>query len=88
VESSCERGNEPSGSIKCWETTEGLHNLWPPEWYLAPQSQSVIYVQLRRAESVLTSSQLLPFHFLSPPQMRTSFKILKFTKLINFQLSV
>jgi hypothetical protein len=22
VESSCERGNEPSGSIKCWETTE------------------------------------------------------------------
>jgi hypothetical protein len=22
VESSCELGNEPSGSIKCWETTE------------------------------------------------------------------
>jgi hypothetical protein len=29
VESSCECGNEPSGSIKCWETTEWLHNLWP-----------------------------------------------------------
>jgi hypothetical protein len=29
VESSCERGNEPSGSIKCWESTE---------WYSAPQS--------------------------------------------------
>jgi hypothetical protein len=35
VESSCERGNEPSGSIKCWETTEWLHNLWPLEWYSA-----------------------------------------------------
>jgi hypothetical protein len=26
---SCELGNEPSGSIKCCETTEWLHNLWP-----------------------------------------------------------
>jgi hypothetical protein len=39
VESSCEFGNEPSGSIKCWESTEWLHNLWPLEWYSAPQSQ-------------------------------------------------
>jgi hypothetical protein len=38
VETSCERGNEPSGSIKCWETTEWLHNLWPLERYSAPQS--------------------------------------------------
>jgi hypothetical protein len=38
VESSCERGNEPSGSINCWETTEWLHKLWPLEWYSAPQS--------------------------------------------------
>jgi hypothetical protein len=36
VESCCERGNEPSGSIKCWETTDWLHNLWPLEWYSAP----------------------------------------------------
>jgi hypothetical protein len=35
-ESSCERGNEPSGSIKCWETTEWLHKLWPLEWYACP----------------------------------------------------
>jgi hypothetical protein len=28
VESSHERGNEPSGYITCWETTEWLHNLW------------------------------------------------------------
>jgi hypothetical protein len=33
VGSSCEVGNEPSGSIKCWECTEWLHNLWPLEWY-------------------------------------------------------
>jgi hypothetical protein len=38
VESSCELGNEPSGSIKCWETTECLHKLWPLEWYSSPQS--------------------------------------------------
>jgi hypothetical protein len=31
VESFCEFGNEPSGSIKCWETIEWLHNWWPPE---------------------------------------------------------
>jgi hypothetical protein len=38
VESSCELGNEPSGSIKCWESTQWLHNLWSLEWYSAPQS--------------------------------------------------
>jgi hypothetical protein len=26
------------GSIKFWESTEWLHNLWPLEWYSAPQS--------------------------------------------------
>jgi hypothetical protein len=26
VEGSCEYGNELSGSIKCWEVREGLHN--------------------------------------------------------------
>jgi hypothetical protein len=35
---SCERGNEPLGSIKYWESTECLHNLWPLKWYSAPQS--------------------------------------------------
>jgi hypothetical protein len=25
------------GSIKCWEATKWLHNLWPLEWYSAPQ---------------------------------------------------
>jgi hypothetical protein len=37
VESFCERSNEPSGSIKCWESIEELHKLWPLEWYSAPQ---------------------------------------------------
>jgi hypothetical protein len=26
VEGSCEHGNEPLGSIKCWEDIEQLHN--------------------------------------------------------------
>jgi hypothetical protein len=26
LEGSCEHGNEPSGSIKCWEVLEYLHN--------------------------------------------------------------
>jgi hypothetical protein len=38
VESSCEHGYELWGSIKCWETTEWLHNLWPHERYSVPQS--------------------------------------------------
>jgi hypothetical protein len=31
VESSCECGYEPSGSIKCWKTIKWLHNCWPLE---------------------------------------------------------
>jgi hypothetical protein len=31
LESSCERGYEPSGSIKCWETIKWLHNWWSLE---------------------------------------------------------
>jgi hypothetical protein len=26
VEGSCEQGSEPSGSLKCWEVLELLHN--------------------------------------------------------------
>jgi hypothetical protein len=28
VASSCEHSNEPSGSIKCWETIEWVHKWW------------------------------------------------------------
>jgi hypothetical protein len=38
VDNSCECGNEPSVSIKFWETTEWLHKLWPLERYSVPQS--------------------------------------------------
>jgi hypothetical protein len=31
-------GNEPLGSIKMLGTIEWLYNLWPLEWYSAPQS--------------------------------------------------
>jgi hypothetical protein len=46
VESSCELGNEPSSSIKCWEFIEWLHNLWPLEPYSAPQLVSYLVSQL------------------------------------------
>jgi hypothetical protein len=35
VEASCERGNEPSGSIKRWEVREWLHN-----WQLLKKSSA------------------------------------------------
>jgi hypothetical protein len=28
VEGSCQHSNEPSGSIKCWQFLEYLHNWW------------------------------------------------------------
>jgi hypothetical protein len=34
VEGSCEHGNEPSGSIKCWEVLE-----WLRDWRLLKKSQ-------------------------------------------------
>jgi hypothetical protein len=53
VDSSCERGNESSGSIKCWETTEWLHNLWPLEWYSAPQSWLVLVSEGKEMPTLL-----------------------------------
>jgi hypothetical protein len=38
VEGSCECGNEPPGSVKCWEVLECLHNWWPLEKRSAPWS--------------------------------------------------
>jgi hypothetical protein len=31
MEGSCEHGNEPSGSIKCWYVVESLSNWWIPK---------------------------------------------------------
>jgi hypothetical protein len=36
VQSSCECGYEPSGSIKCWEANKCIHNWWPPELWSVP----------------------------------------------------
>jgi hypothetical protein len=77
VESSCELGNEPSGSIKFWESTEWLHNLWPLEWYSARQSYLVTYfwgVELSRCvkltnlpPSVSPLSRQCEIHNISQP---------------------
>jgi hypothetical protein len=69
VESSCKHGNEPSGSITCWETTEWLHNLWPLERYSAPQSWAVLVILIKNKNVLLTetcersllASELSPF---------------------------
>jgi hypothetical protein len=41
VEGSCEHGNEPSDSIKCWEVREWVHSWWllkkgsaPSDWFV------------------------------------------------------
>jgi hypothetical protein len=36
VEGSCERGNEPSGSVKRWEVLERLHHWQLPKKGSAP----------------------------------------------------
>jgi hypothetical protein len=36
VEGSCECGNEPSGTINCWESIEWLHSWWALEYYSSP----------------------------------------------------
>jgi hypothetical protein len=41
MESTCEFGIEPWGSIKCWETVECLKNWRPLEWCSAPESYLV-----------------------------------------------
>jgi hypothetical protein len=58
VKSSCERGNELSGSIKCWETTEWLHNWWPLEWYSAPHSFIYILRRVRLNVGIMGRSSL------------------------------
>jgi hypothetical protein len=42
VGGSSEHGNEPSGSITCWEVLEGLHNWWPVGRDSATKSWSLI----------------------------------------------
>jgi hypothetical protein len=39
---SCEHGIETSGSIKCWEVLEGLHN-----WQLLNKDSDSVLVRIR-----------------------------------------
>jgi hypothetical protein len=48
VEGFCEHGIEPSGSIKCWEGLEGLHN-----WRLLKKG-SAPYVSKDSSVSIVT----------------------------------
>jgi hypothetical protein len=60
VEGSCEYGNEPSGSIKCWEVLEWLHN-----WRLLKKSTAP-WSQLARKVAQTFCSQLkvsISFYF-------------------------
>jgi hypothetical protein len=50
VEGSCEHGNEPSGSIKCWEFLEWLHN-----WQL-----------LKKSSAPWVSEEVVSFIFVVP----------------------
>jgi hypothetical protein len=52
----CEGGNEHSCSIKCWETTEWLHNWWPLEWYSVPQIQSGKFLVSKLTEQIIRDS--------------------------------
>jgi hypothetical protein len=48
VEGSCEHGDEPSGSLKCWEILEQLHNWRLLKKGSAPQvSKIFLQFQLR-----------------------------------------
>jgi hypothetical protein len=64
--SSCELVYEPSGSIKCWESTEWLHNLWPLEWYSAPQLVSVCFKGLRKSSDQQIIVQMPLWAWASP----------------------
>jgi hypothetical protein len=64
VESYCELGNEPSGSIKCWETTERLYNLWPLEWCSAQQSLLCINSDLLSVFTVQRKSNDIPRNYI------------------------
>jgi hypothetical protein len=46
MEGLCEHGNEPSGSIKCWEIVEWLSNWWLLKEGSAPWSQSVNQIDM------------------------------------------
>jgi hypothetical protein len=65
VEGSCEHGDEPSGSLKCWEVPEWLHN-----WQL-----------LRKGSAPLVSKKVSPAIFSNTIIRIPSFSSLKTYKI-------
>jgi hypothetical protein len=61
VEGSCEHGNEPSGSIKCWEVLEWLHNLQLLKKGSAPLVSERFYSEQSGLESYRVIDTLLYF---------------------------
>jgi hypothetical protein len=55
VERSCERGNELSGFIKCWETIDGLQ-----KWKLWFRVQTVLEVHILHTVSIKTTCRNRP----------------------------
>jgi hypothetical protein len=50
VEGSCEHGNEPSGSIKCWEILEWLHNWRLLKKRLGPMKLVILLCKVIRCK--------------------------------------
>jgi hypothetical protein len=82
MESSCEGGNETSDLIKCWETTEWLHNLWPLKQYSAPQSQLVIRRRLNSGNACYHWAQNLPSSRL--PSKNVKIRIYKTSSVVLY----
>jgi hypothetical protein len=70
VEGSCEHGNEPSGSIKCWEVLEWLHNwqllkkgsaLWVSNVVLAYRAPLTKYMENSTRTWLLYKSNVVTF---------------------------
>jgi hypothetical protein len=89
VDNSFERGNELSGSIKCCDSTECLHNLWPLEWHSNPQSSFVILERVASLRSnksdywVFVNGQRQKKKALNSKFSYTTSKILRFLCYIS-----
>jgi hypothetical protein len=70
VESSCECGNEPSGSINCWETIEWLHSWWPLELVSSRKQPRICRSMTTRCNLLLAASRLC-HGATARPSMRT-----------------
>jgi hypothetical protein len=59
VKGSCEHGNEPTGSIKCWEVLEWLLNWWLLKKGSAPLSECHV-VRSQKIDNLITAAVRAP----------------------------